>query len=230
MAIDPEGRLYVSSRFEGSRVPRRLRTDARAVRQRSRCRVRARVRVRRHAVRRRSHRAPSSASIAARSRDGLGLAAAQRRGVSPGGRRRPRAVRHRADAVVARSDLPYGAGRHRHDARRGIRTATGSGVRRGRRPSRRRRRWLARAGCYRCRRRAPPNLSLAGPAPRGRWRSTRTARWSVCSNDTAYRLTPRPACARQAASRGRRPRFLAAGRCPLDCSAGRLRRPLRFCP
>ena len=112
-----EGRLYVSSRFEGTvyRVARgRL---GRAVRQRSRRRVRARVRAGRDAVCRRSIGDDLSRRSRTGTREGVRVAAVERRGVSPGVRPRRRALRHRADAVDLRLGVPGRCGRHRDDPR-----------------------------------------------------------------------------------------------------------------
>ena len=113
MAIGPDGRLYVSSRFEGTvyRVAPDGTPDA--VRHRPRRRVRPRVRARRHACSSATDPARSSASTPDGRATSVRVAAAERRGVSPGDGPGRRALRHGADAVVVRRGLSHRRRRRR---------------------------------------------------------------------------------------------------------------------
>ena len=97
MAIDPQGRLYVSSRFEGTVYRVAADGSVGAVRDAISAWPAGCVRAGRHALRRRSirHDLPRRPR---RPRDHVRVAAGERGGVSPRDRPRPRAVRHRPDA------------------------------------------------------------------------------------------------------------------------------------
>ena len=175
----PEGRLYVSSRFEGAVYRVDGDGTAEPFAHRSRRRVRSGVRGRTGRCSSATGPARSSASTPTGSADGVRDAAAERRGVSPRDRPGRRALRHGADALGVRRGLPGRARRH-GDARLTTRFGRPQGLAfdaAGARCSSSKR-WRARAGCTGCGRRQPPELRPRGTAVWSASRSIRAAAWS----------------------------------------------------
>ena len=162
MAIDPEGRLYVSSRFEGAVYRVSADGTPEPFAHRSRRRLRAGVLERRDALCRRSIRHDLQGRPE-RAGDDVRVAAGERRGVSPRVRSGRGALRHGADAVVVRRAVSHRARRHGDDAVRQVRPAAGARLRSPTARCSSSRRWPARAASIACRRAAPPELVLAGP-------------------------------------------------------------------
>ena len=183
MAIDPEGRLYVSSRFEGTvyRVMRGRDAEPFATDLGVACGL--------------AFAPDGTLFVGDRSgtifrvdrdgtRDDVRDAAGERRGVSPGARPRRRAVRHRPDAVVLRPGLPHRSRRRRSRPRyAGVRAAAGPGVRSARIAVRRRGARRRRAACIGVPGRAASRSSCSPVPGWSAWRSIRTAR-SSCARTT----------------------------------------------
>ena len=186
MAIDPQGRLYVSSRFEGTVY--RVLSDGTAEPFAHDLGVACGLAF------------SDDGTLFVGDRSGtifkvdphgqattFAIAAGERRGLSPRVRPGRRAVRDRADAVLVRRAVPHRARRHGHDA-----LQHGSAVRKGwpsiaAAPCSSSRRSPARAASIACRRAARRSWCCRARA----WSaspSTPRARWSSRSNDTAYRI------------------------------------------